>query len=189
MIKMSKLSIGNKTIEWVTLLLLLATSCHGSSNGRSVSSSGEGYPLAGVAPDRFVAAAPLIVAAVCSDGVAVVATHTAFRDEPLLLDVLDNATVISNATGGNITEIPKDLPKSFRGPFRIHTIDGFGTCMVCAGWRADGQVLVDYCRSVASSEVSVFGEPTAGAEYGRYIASDASLWMAQNAAYVSSEFH
>jgi hypothetical protein len=185
---MSKLSIGNP-IQWVTLLLLLATSCHCSSNGRSVSSNGEGYPLAGVAPDRFVAAAPLIVAAVCSDGVAVVATHTAFRNEPLLLDdALDNATVISNATGSNITEIPKDLPKSFRGPFRIHTIDGFGTGLVCAGWRADGQILVDYCRSVASSEVSVFGEPTAGAEYGHYIASDASLWMAQNAAYVSSGF-
>jgi hypothetical protein len=187
---MSKLSIGNRIIQWVTLLLLLATSCHGSSNGRSISSNGEGYPLAGVAPDRFVAAAPLIVAAVCSDGVAVVATHTAFRNEPLLLDdALDNTTVISNATGGNITEIPKDLPKSFRGPFRIHAIDGFGTCLVCAGWRADGQALVDYCRSVASSEVSVFGEPTAGAEYGHYIASDASEWMALNAAYVSSGFH
>ena len=157
---------------------------------------GDGFPLVGIAADRFVSAAPLIVAAVCSDGVALIATHSAKDDEPLLLlddddednevgdgDLMEKSNSTLNATNGNNMTLqqpfPKDLPKRFRGPFRIHSLDRFGSCLVCAGWRADGEILADYCRSLAASEVTAFGEPQYGPEYGQYLAAEASLWMAR----------
>ena len=69
----------------------------------------------------------------------------------------------------------------FRLAFRIHQIDGHGTSLVCAGWRADAQIMVDYCRSLASTELAVFGESKPDSDYGQYIASEVSLWMAQRA--------
>jgi hypothetical protein len=150
--------------------LLLAQ--YGSSSSSVRPTDSKNVPLAGVNPDPFVAASPLIVAATCSDGVVLVAVHTTFSKEPLLLD---HSEVNQTAINGTL----RDLPSGYRGPFRIYSVDGFGTGMVCAGWRADGQVLAEYCRSVASDEVAVFGTPQTSATYGQYLSSEASLWMAQ----------
>jgi hypothetical protein len=146
-------------------------------------------PLHGLKPDPFVMAAPLVVAAVCKDGVAIVATHTASSEEPLLMDdtivedSVENVTVedsaTSNANDSTQAPLPLDLPLSFRGPFRIQTIDGFGTTLAFAGWRTDGETLASRCRSLASSELDRFGEPTNGVEYGRFLAEEASSWMAR----------
>lgn len=151
-----------------------------SSSGSSIGvrpTDSKPYPLAGVSPDPFVAAAPLIIAAVCSDGVILVAVHTTFANEPLLSD--DTVSSSSSTSSTNNSTSLQDLPKSYRGPFRIYSIDGFGTGLICAGWRADGQILAEYCRSVASDELAVFGEPRQNDDYGNYLASETSLWMAQ----------
>lgn len=144
--------------------------------------------------DPFVTSAPLIVAVVCSDGVALIALHTAFAEEPLLLDAKDNTGDTSNPTStpDDPTAAPNttsvlitDIPRSYRGPFRIYSIDGFGTGMVCAGWRSHAQLVADYCRDLATEELQVYGPPrmtsTHCQEYGRYLAQQTSAWMAYTA--------
>ena len=170
----------------ISLFLLLLWSQQGtSSSAPSVRpADNKGVTLVGVAPDPFVAASPLIVAAVCSDGVVLIALHTAFATEPLLLDPdeqqEDNKKeeTSSDDDKNQTSSILGDLPKGYRGPFRIHSIDAFGTGLVTAGWRADGQILAQYCRTVASDELDVFGSPRTGSDYGTSLASEASLWMA-----------
>lgn len=170
----------------------------------SLSSSTTASSKPGATPgklDPFVTSAPLIVGAVCSDGVALLALHTSFADEPLLLDADETrqesdedaketsaAQVdrnLTNTTSFNATISITDVPRSYRGPFRVHVIDGFGTGMVCAGWRSHGQLMVDYCRDLAKEELQVFGPPrmttTYCQEYGRYLAQQTSAWMAYSA--------
>jgi hypothetical protein len=167
------------------LLLSLPFDAIASSTGVSraaLRSEDPSLPLHGLKPDPFVLAAPLVVAAVCRDGVAIVATHTASSKEPLLMDEavienpVENVTVEDSATSNSL---PLDMPLSFRGPFRIQTIDGFGTTLAFAGWRTDGETLASRCRLLASSELDRFGEPTNGVEYGRFLAEEASSWMAR----------
>jgi hypothetical protein len=210
----SKMLLCRSVLLWsISIFLLITRACDGSSartrqttsSNSAAAGSDDGLSQHGrLTPDRFVSAAPLIIAAVCSDGVAILATHTEFSDEPLILDddeAHDNSTTttdnseevetISNETVSNttITRMPRDLPRSYRGPFRINLIDGYGTSLVCAGWRADGEMLAQACRSLASSELAVFGEPSfRTCEYGHYIASEASLWMAQCAVSESVSF-
>lgn len=175
------------------ILVLLPFDVTASSAGVSgVASRSEDswLKLHGLKPNHFVMAAPLVVAAVCKDGVAIVATHTASSKEPLLMDETFIENAVENFTAedsfmSNSSEstqnapLPLDLPLSFRGPFRIQTIDGFGTTLACAGWRTDGEMLASKCRSLAASELDRFGEPTNGFEYGRFLAEEASSWMAQ----------
>ena len=53
----------------------------------------------------------------------------------------------------------KDLPRSYRGPFRIYNLDSSGTtAMVCAGWRTDCQYLAKCIRSIDKTERLVFGD-------------------------------
>lgn len=150
-------------------------------------------------PDPFVASAPLIIAAECSDGVAMIALHTAFADEPLLLDDTDvpidsdqnqsdesssiaTRDVDANTTSTNETVHIHDIPRSYRGPFRIYSIDSFGTSMVFAGWRPHGQMVADHCRDLAKEELKIYGNPRMTMkyclEYGQYLARQTSLWMA-----------
>ena len=182
----------------LVFMLMLVGPCYGSSAserpsaGASASAGDGGGSGIFFAGDPFVAAAPLIVAAVCSDGIAIVATHTAFSNEPLILDEgATNATnetatsdassdIDGNANATNTDHIPRDLPRSYRGPFRINAVDGFGSCVVSAGWRADGEVIASYCRALASEELSIYGKPSfINCDYGNFIASEASLFMAQ----------
>ena len=181
----------NACLAWIPILLLLRP-CHSSTGNKRATAGGvsSSRDIGGIifAGDPFVAAAPLIVAAVCNDGIAIVATHAAFSSEPLILDdgvsresnettTMNTVANNSNATSGSF---PQDLPRSYRGPFRINCIDGFGTCLICAGWRADGEVMVNYCRAVASEELAIYGKPSFhNCEYGNFIASEASLFMAQ----------
>lgn len=148
--------------------------------------------ISGPPPDPFVSSAPLIVATECSDGIALLALHTSFAEEPLLLDAdemstkgesSENTTTVENDATQNSTTIEiQDVPRSYRGPFRIHLIDNFGTSMVCAGWRSHAQLIVDYCRDLAKEEFHVYGPPrmslTHCQEYGQYLAHQTSLWIA-----------
>jgi hypothetical protein len=86
------------SVCWSCLILL----ADGSSPSAAASAAGlEGVNVA----SPFVSAAPLIVAAVCRDGVAVVAAHTSTDDEPLLyhstltLPDADHTDEVMNAKG------------------------------------------------------------------------------------------
>lgn len=187
------------------LLLLLSfnvvqsSSASNNNAGGGQSKSKNLLPLFGTKPDKFVASAPLIVAAVCKDGVALIATHTSSLTEPLLMDEswdgkvdehgatestagMDDESPLSD-TLTSLNKLPKDIPLSFRGPFRIQSIDGVGSTLVCAGWRTDGEQLAEKFRSLAMTESSQFGEPIYAHEYGRHLAQEASAWMAKCAVF------
>lgn len=188
--------------ETIFLVLVAYLSCHhtAESSTRPLLSS-KNQDLVGGSSDPFVSSAPLIVASECSDGVALLALHSAFAEEPLLLDAEDedvaspeispvkeelsiekndslDDTNAQNSTTVDIT----DVPRSYRGPFRIHSIDSFGTAMLCAGWRSHAQLMADYSRDLAKEELQIYGEPRMTLahcqEYGSYLSEQTSLWMA-----------
>ena len=148
--------------------------------------------------DAYVSASPLSVAAVCSDGVAMVSLHFGLES--------DNE---SQKGGNELFEVYNDLPLSSRGPLRIEPIYDNGaatnsitsTCsppvmaLLTAGWRADGIALSDAARELMMEETSLYclpmsvtmgtnncnaatpnGRPT---HYGRRIADGLSYYMAK----------
>mmetsp|Transcript_15682 Transcript_15682/g.36104 ORF Transcript_15682/g.36104 Transcript_15682/m.36104 type:complete len:293 (-) Transcript_15682:2862-3740(-) len=146
------------------------------------------FPLMGVAPDPFVQSSPLIVGVVCRDGVLLVALHSIFSTEneesPLLRESFSDETDTDHPhSQSNVHSsiFPKDLPRRYRGPFRIHSVDSSGTlAMVCAGWRTDCQNLVNHVRSIDRREELEFGDKASMAlEYGSFLASRASLLLAK----------
>lgn len=177
----------------LSYLLFLPLFCVASSSTATLSTAEnlESLGIVGNLPDPFVAASPLIVAAVCSDGIALVAAHTVQSQEKLLREVCpeeeeeeeadkDGQAETDNApTTTTFVDIWKDLPTHHGGPYRINRIDRSGTHMLSAGWRADCDLLTEKIRSLASDEVAVFGKPVWGRPYGRLLAQKASLWMAQ----------
>ncbi len=185
-------------ILMVSIICAVSSSTTTSLNTKTITNTKAGPSRI----DPFVTSSPLIVAAVCSDGVALIALHTAFAEEPLLLDAeevlqmnanntnastntsmsiptsSDTITATSNATTVSIA----DVPRSYRGPFRIYSIDGFGTGMLCVGWRSHAQLVADYCRDLATEEFQIYGPPrmtsTFCQEYGHFLAQQTSAWMA-----------
>lgn len=176
------------------LFLFAISTCNASTSGSvsaSSASSSRGKSSLGMQPSPFVAAAPLIAAAVCRDGVVIVAAHASAQDEPLLYHTYkDNTETNENKdetiTNGAITTtasvLGTDLPRDFKGPFRIQAIDAYGTTLVCAGWRSDCDILTARCRALAASETSRMGQQQqpsscAGNVYGHYLATELSLYM------------
>ena len=146
------------------------------------------FPLLGVAPDPFVAASPLVVGVVCRDGVLLVALHSIFstdNHESSLFrkSYAENNHIehTENRTNLKASAFQKDLPRSYRGPFRIYPLDASGTmAMVCAGWRTDCQILANHIRSIDKKEQLVFGNPISKAlDCGSFLACQASLILAK----------
>jgi hypothetical protein len=158
----------------------------------SLAAVGSGERGHGLKPDKFVQASPLIVAAVCRDGVAVITAHTSDQDEPLLYyshevdcgeeDEDNISTTQSNkSTSQSSSELPfLDLPRDYAGPLRIHAIDAYGTTMLACGWRSDCDALVARARALAAAEVRRYGPPAAGSiSYAKYMTTEVSLHMVQ----------
>jgi len=64
--------------------------------------------------------------------------------------------------GTTTTRADIDLPRGYRGPFRIHSLGAGAGALVCAGFRTDGAILADRLRSFARSDERVFGIPANG---------------------------
>jgi hypothetical protein len=136
----------------LTLLLLTCISNASDRNGDNDSK------LTGTKPDPWVSAAPLVVAAVCSDGIALVALSSGNN-------TVDDDTVLQN-----------------REVLRIHQVDGDGTALLCAGWRTDSEWLANKGRSLVAQHVATFG----ASSVSDYLPQDMSLWMASCASSSSS---
>jgi hypothetical protein len=172
------------------LLLFIRLSLAAVGSDRSAQRGGHGLK-----PDKFVQASPLIVAAVCRDGVAVITAHTSDQDEPLLYyshevecgqdgeEDEDNKPSQSSksTTTSQSSELPYlDLPRDYAGPLRIHAIDAYGTTMLACGWRSDCDALVARARALAAAQVRRYGPPAAGSiSYAKYMTSEVSLHMVQ----------
>jgi hypothetical protein len=108
--------------------------------------------------DAYVSASPLSVAAVCSDGIALISLHFGLES--------------SSDDGFH------DLPISFRGPLRIEPIHDNGVtsansimtsscslrsppamALITAGWRTDGMALSDAARELMMEETSLYCLP------------------------------
>jgi 20S proteasome alpha/beta subunit len=204
----------------ITTILASSTTAASSSSGTTKWNAATGvdgwdiptnFPLPGVKPDIFVTVAPMIVGVVCNDGVLLVALHTAFsnkgyndndnndvnnnhhsfllwKEHDILLPTLEE----NNSTASTTSRLERlDIPKGYRGPFRIYPIDGSSTtptttAMVCAGWRSDGQRAANSVKSIHREESSIYGNSVAVSgggreEYGSYLASRASQMLARYA--------
>jgi 20S proteasome alpha/beta subunit len=170
------------TMRLIIAFLLWATA---TTNGAKLSDTSVSLDLCGIKPDPYVEAAPLVVAASCRDGVVLLAIHTPDNNDVWVDETGDcdsnNCNSSSNSSNADNASI-QDLAQSHRGPLRIHALDGFGSALVCAGWRTDGDALAAKCRLVAADELDRFGEPT----NGRVLAYEASFYMAQCAALDTS---
>lgn len=165
---------------WKTTTNFMGGSTQSGSKGKTDGGGGgDGTALEGKSSrqqiDRFVQAAPLIVAVVCHDGVLVVAAHTSDHDEPLLFfshvdhdpaaRVPAEESVPSQRTDDaddNHHPTPgfyRDLPLDYAGPFRIQAVDRFGTTLACTGWRADCDALVHRAKALSAGEALQFGPP------------------------------
>lgn len=150
---------------------------HASSTGTPASKLEA--TLLGRHADPLVSVAPLVIGTTCQDGCVLLAVHTMFAQEPLLLDDTSSSEEDEGLQG---------LPREYRGPFRVFSVDSHGTSIACAGWRADGQTLVDYCKHLAKKEVAIYGTRSqVDVQYGNYLATEASLWLARSA--VSGKVH
>jgi hypothetical protein len=191
-------------VSWVVSLFSLMMILNGGGGGGIAEGKdtpvGGGYkfPLPGVIPDLFIAVAPLIVGVVCKDGVLLIALHTAFstdtddkNDESFLLfkqqlqqQQQQQQQIQSEERQDSTIPIErqqKDLPRTYRGPFRIYPIDTTNgqIALTCAGWRTDGFYLKQYLQSVDKKERQVFGSLLDVDEHGSYLACQASQFLAE----------
>ena len=157
------------------------------------------------AVDPYVSMSPLIVAAVGSDGIALLTLHVTHTLEPLLLSEEDETedSVEGDDGGDRDRDGPthvhsstlKDLPLDSKGPLRIHVLDEVGSSLLLCGWKTDGMVLLDQARSIARKERNLYGKwPTpnqgsgksgvsaGGDEYGRFVAHRCVSFLAKCAA-------
>jgi len=109
--------------------------------------------------DIFVKASPLISAAVCRDGVALVAEHPS--GDPLLY--YKHGTSSQDTLDSILT--------------RMHTIDAAGASLMTTGWRSDCHRLVDVARDLAASEAQMHS-PTHSDDFYRIVAQKLSLYLA-----------
>ena len=167
----------------LSFFFVLAGSSTSPTTSSGIGSEGTKLPLHGITPDTFVQAAPLMVAAVCRDGVVILAAHTSADDEPLLYHCYSSEEQEEDiaSSKNESSSLFQDLPRKYGGPFRIQPVDAFGTALVCTGWRADCEHLISRCRTLATTEVNRFGKPSSNHMYGRYLATELSFHMAQYA--------
>lgn len=145
----------------------------GAARGRTVATyvsrdDDESNAVQGTQPDPFVTVAPLIAAVVCADGIVLVATYGEEDEEGV-----EEMLLYGNST---------DWQEDYHGVPRIHKIDRFGSALVCAGWRTDGEWLARQCRYIAANEIETMGPIVSTRGYPIVLAHEASLWMAKCAA-------
>lgn len=141
-----------------SFLLISPWACYAAVQGSSISpptttskEEKEGSKFVGSQPDMLVSASPLIVAATCKDGVALIATYadTDCDDE--------------------------NWQENYKGTTRIQQLDNHGSTLVAAGWRTDCDWLASLCRTVAAEEHALFGP----SEADHMLPQEVSLSMAE----------
>ena len=156
-------SISRRIVQLIVVVSLvgLLVQVSGSSSNRDSNAKPE---VVGAKPDPWVSAAPLILGAVCRNGISLVAIHPKAEDGISKED-------------DNSKEDDENWIENYRDALRINPIDSEGSALLCAGWRTDAEWLSQKCRGIARDEVQTFGTPSS-----HLLAEEVSLWMAQCAA-------
>lgn len=125
----------------------------------------------------LIISSPVVAAAVCKDGIVLVATHH--------IKGLDNHIETTNNNnnhnedqerGTHFAVNLRDLPDDFSGPFRIQSLDRQGTTLLTAGWRADAEYFANRAREIVKNERETLGPFVV--DDPRVLASQFSLFMA-----------
>lgn len=192
----------------LTFVLAFFT-CHVSAKRVSTPTSTYPQPLYGIERDRFVENAPLTIAVVCRDGVAVVtatevtvqskqqqkSNHSIADSEPLMYYNSNEIKEIGrrqrdNATSDKTTIINEgypflDLPDTFAGPYRTLSLtsDRHTTFFTSCGWKVDGYIqLRNAARDIVEKERNTFGNVDDEEVPIPFLANQLSLYLAQCAA-------
>lgn len=162
----------------------------------------------GSEPDRFVSASPLVMAAICSDGICLLATHSSPAYEPLQIGVVevteqDAKTATSTrqrdsgvnahddegrpSDGASNTVVNskedrtsqyQDLPSLYRGPTRIAWIDDTRGGVCCV----TSGWRTDCAMLISKCRSLVMSERSrygmVDRSTGYFVASAASMWLA-----------
>ena len=109
-------------------------------------------------PNKYVQSSPPCIAAVCKNGIALVALHANIQTEPLIRNENDSSSTIF-----------PDLPLVSRNPLRIERLDDRGSVLVTCGWRADGMILADVGRELCRDELMRYGHGYGRGNYGTWL--------------------
>jgi hypothetical protein len=114
----------------------------------------------------LVVAAPVVAAAVCRDGIVLLAGHAAAAASSLLSPTDRSSSEASHRTPPEgpdkqeptvETSLLQDLDADFAGPFRIQSLDRQGTTLLTVGWRPDADLLTRAARRMVADEREVLG--------------------------------
>ena len=131
--------------------------------------------VSSILPNKYVQSSPPCVAAVCKNGVALLALHS--NIDPQLLPRVQNDNDNNNSnnnsddnrndsTDNNMGEREQekeddvlfpDLTLASRNPLRIERLDDKGSALLTCGWRTDGMSLADVGRDLCRDELVRYG--------------------------------
>lgn len=146
----SKLNLSNFTTP-IIALIIICTFELGQSEVSKLPSYSDGR--LSIKPNKYVQSSPPCLAAVCRNGIALLALHSTNIQEErhIMKRDYDDSEVEED-----ILMFP-DLPLASRCPLRIERLDGRGSALLTCGWRADGMILADIGRDLCREEVMRYG--------------------------------
>ncbi len=150
MIQSTKLNLSNFTTPIISLIII-CTFILGQSEASKLPSHSDGR--LSIKPNKYVQSSPPCLAAVCKNGIALLALHSTNIQEERHIMKRDN-------DDSKIEEdkfMFPDLPSGSRCPLRIERLDGRGSVLLTCGWRADGMILADIGRDLCRDEVMRYG--------------------------------
>lgn len=112
-------------------------------------------------PNKYVQSSPPCVAAVCKNGVALLALHS--NIDPQILPRAQSSNDDNEndkekrAVNKDDSILFPDLMLSSRNPLRIERLDDRGSALLTCGWRADGMMLADAGRDLCRDELMRYG--------------------------------
>jgi hypothetical protein len=105
----------------------------------------------------LVVAAPVVAAAVCRDGIVLLAGHAAAAGSLLSPTDRSSEAITPPEQPTVETSLLQDLDVDFAGPFRIQSMDRQGTTLLTVGWRPDADLLTRAARRMVADEREVLG--------------------------------
>lgn len=140
----------------------------GDGNGSDIANERNNRIVDGVNP--LVQAAPIVAAAVCRDGVVVLALHPFVAWGQKEEDESDTNQTNSTSPKRRLHDVPPEMG----GPFRLALLNNKGSMvLLTAGWRADAMAWTERLRDIAKDELRLTGTLS-----DCVLASQASLLLA-----------
>ena len=129
----------------------------------------------------LVVSSPVVAAAVCRDGIVLLACHHKIlaspqqqQQQPSEVNDDSRDDDVDDSSSQNLF---RDLPVEFGGPFRIQSLDLQGTALMTAGWRPHAHYFIAKAQELYKDENETVGSDVSIA----LLASQLSLLLATTA--------